>query len=451
MKSFTVLSSSLLLAMALSASVAAQPARQGGGARQAPPPPPAPPAPMHVEHHTTTDGARVVASRVIIRTNKGEFEISREGDKVDVRPKGNVGAVNIEQTDRAVIISDESGVLAEVQIAPGGGLHMTSSRNAGAMARELAFARAMERGFGGASPRARLGIVLGQVDGALAAQLGVDPSEVILISSVSEGEAAEKAGLKRHDIIVKVDGESPVVQARLREIMQSKEPGDTLAIEVLREGQPVRVEVKLEPFSEQLALERIYEMGNRFVAPEVMEELRAMRVAPEQFQFDALRRDFMQQRPRLRATVEQLRHEAQVLREELEREIMKWRETAMDEELRAKLRESLGRAAEQAAQALERIAEEMSESEARAPHIEFLREGAAGGRGMVVHPPAPPSPRVAPGGLGGAGGAGGAAGGGVGGRAGQDSERMDQRFSRMEQRLERLERMLERLLEREQN
>ncbi|HRQ75945.1 MAG TPA: PDZ domain-containing protein [Phycisphaerales bacterium] len=455
MKSFTMLSSSFLLAMAISASVAAQPARQGG-VRQAPPPPPAPPAPMHVEHHTTSDGARVVASHIIIRTDKGEFEISREGDKVDVRPKGNVGAVNIEQTPRAVIISDENGLIAEVQIAPNGGLMMTSSRSAGALARERLLARAMERGFDGPSPRARLGIVLGQVDAALAAQLGVDPSEVILISSVAEGEAADKAGLKKHDIIVKVDGESPIVQSRLREIMLSKEPGDSIEIEVLRERQPLRVEVKLEPFAQQqLWRERFGDIAAGWgdlpaiEVDELMAELRAMRGAAGQA--DVFRREFMDRGSQLNAVVDKLRREAQVLREQLEAQIMKWRDAAMDENVQAELRQSLTQAIEHAARALERAASEMHrrevEVEFRAPRIEILREGGRGGaagapgaRGMIVHPPSPPArdflddvPILA-----------------EMFRA-QASGAAERRIGHLEERLARIERMLERLIEREGN
>jgi len=66
-----------------------------------------------------------------------------------------------------------------------------------------------------------------------------------MIQRVHRGGPGHRAGLLRGDVIVAAEGQSVlryqdyIAQARLKEI------GDTLALEVLREGQPLRVEVGL--------------------------------------------------------------------------------------------------------------------------------------------------------------------------------------------------------------
>src|SRR5690606_25259016 len=81
-----------------------------------------------------------------------------------------------------------------------------------------------------------------------AAQLGVKPEEVVLVTGVAPNLPADKAGLKKFDVIIKVDGEKPVTEAKIREVVTSREPGERVGLVVLRESRPIEFEIELQEF-----------------------------------------------------------------------------------------------------------------------------------------------------------------------------------------------------------
>lgn len=97
-----------------------------------------------------------------------------------------------------------------------------------------------------AAPRGRIGVTLGQVSEALAAQLGLDADQVVLIEGVFPGGAADEAGVKAYDIITRIDGESPVTQRSLREAVLAAEPGEKLRLTVLRAGDEREIDVPVQ-------------------------------------------------------------------------------------------------------------------------------------------------------------------------------------------------------------
>ncbi len=80
--------------------------------------------------------------------------------------------------------------------------------------------------------------------------LGFNPywsKERPVVLSVNPGGPAERAGLKRDDEIHKIGGSGPIRSwSAFREAMQGREPGDEVAIEVLRKGELKRFKIKLE-------------------------------------------------------------------------------------------------------------------------------------------------------------------------------------------------------------
>lgn len=93
-------------------------------------------------------------------------------------------------------------------------------------------------------PILNLGIQIREIDSATAKKY--DLSEGIYISSVDEFSPAEKSGLKIGDIIVKCDGKSVKTFKELKEIKESKNAGDTINIEVVRDNKNISVSVVLE-------------------------------------------------------------------------------------------------------------------------------------------------------------------------------------------------------------
>jgi serine protease Do len=93
-------------------------------------------------------------------------------------------------------------------------------------------------------PILNLGIQIREIDSATAKKY--DLVEGIYVSSVDEFSPAEKGGLKIGDIIVKCDGKSVKTFDELKAIKESKNAGDTINIEVIRDKKTVDVSVVLE-------------------------------------------------------------------------------------------------------------------------------------------------------------------------------------------------------------
>jgi hypothetical protein len=93
--------------------------------------------------------------------------------------------------------------------------------------------------------RASLDVGVEAPSEALAAQLGLAADEVLLVQSVVQDGAADQAGVRRFDLIVALDGARKVDQAKLREVLTAKKPGDELRLGVIRRGEEQEVVVKL--------------------------------------------------------------------------------------------------------------------------------------------------------------------------------------------------------------
>ncbi len=80
------------------------------------------------------------------------------------------------------------------------------------------------------------------------AYLGVnfDPeSDDLKIRGVTEGQPAEKAGLRAGDILVRLDGEKLEDRSDLMRVLSAKRPGEEITVEVKRNGKAVKARVTL--------------------------------------------------------------------------------------------------------------------------------------------------------------------------------------------------------------
>ena len=94
--------------------------------------------------------------------------------------------------------------------------------------------------------RGRLGVTVQGVTGDLAAGLGLEKSEGALISDVTPGGAAAKAGLKRGDVILSYQGRAVVDTNAFRNEIAATKPGSAITLQVLREGKSSEVKATLE-------------------------------------------------------------------------------------------------------------------------------------------------------------------------------------------------------------
>jgi len=94
--------------------------------------------------------------------------------------------------------------------------------------------------------RGLLGVTVQGVTGDLAAGLGLDKAEGALVSGVTPGGAAEKAGLKRGDVILGYQGRAVVDTNAFRNEIAATRPGSMIALKVLRDGKTSDVKATLE-------------------------------------------------------------------------------------------------------------------------------------------------------------------------------------------------------------
>ncbi len=94
--------------------------------------------------------------------------------------------------------------------------------------------------------RGQLGIVIQDVTTELAEAFELDEQQRgVLITQVREGSSAAKAKLMSGDIILKVDGYAVTTAAKLRNVVGAARIGDTLKIDLIREGKPKKFNVKV--------------------------------------------------------------------------------------------------------------------------------------------------------------------------------------------------------------
>ncbi|NPA67972.1 MAG: Do family serine endopeptidase, partial [Chlorobi bacterium] len=98
----------------------------------------------------------------------------------------------------------------------------------------------------GTVQRALLGVNIQDVDAKLAEELKMDKPEGVYVVHVNKGSAAEEAGIKEKDVIVKVN-ETPVEKvSELQEQISRFSPGDKITVWVNREGKLKKFSVELK-------------------------------------------------------------------------------------------------------------------------------------------------------------------------------------------------------------
>ena len=98
----------------------------------------------------------------------------------------------------------------------------------------------------GLEHRKYIGIYLEEINRELSEYFGVKEGRGLLVAKITEDSPAEKAGLKVGDVIVKADGIRTERARDLTEVIQDKEKGEKIKLEVLRDKKVRTVEVEIE-------------------------------------------------------------------------------------------------------------------------------------------------------------------------------------------------------------
>jgi serine protease Do len=105
----------------------------------------------------------------------------------------------------------------------------------------------VQRGF--------LGVGLGRVDEDLAASVGLPKNQGEILQRVDPGDAADKAGLKAGDIVLKVNGKAVTPQQNLSFLVSNIAPGTRISMEIFRNGKRLTIPVVVgtRPSDDELA------------------------------------------------------------------------------------------------------------------------------------------------------------------------------------------------------
>ena len=93
--------------------------------------------------------------------------------------------------------------------------------------------------------RAQLGVNVRDLDEPLASHLGLQPGQAVIVLSVTKGQAADTAGILKHDIVTRINGEGQVTQQSLTATIAKKKPNDRIKLTLVRQGKEREVTVKL--------------------------------------------------------------------------------------------------------------------------------------------------------------------------------------------------------------
>lgn len=102
---------------------------------------------------------------------------------------------------------------------------------------------------------ARLGVSLGDLTPAIANELGLSVAKGVMIGSVQPGSGAANAGLQgataSHpgDVVVAIDGKEVASYDDLATYLDTRNPGDSIALSVIRGGETLEVNVTLDAWT----------------------------------------------------------------------------------------------------------------------------------------------------------------------------------------------------------
>ncbi len=101
--------------------------------------------------------------------------------------------------------------------------------------------------------RGYLGVVIQGLSNELKESFDLKDTEGVLISDVKEGSPAEKAGMKRGDVVISFDGKAVKDPGQLRNMVALTPPETKVHVEILRDGKNEKLTVTLGTLTDELA------------------------------------------------------------------------------------------------------------------------------------------------------------------------------------------------------
>ena len=168
------------------------------------------------------------------------------------------GYENFIQTDAAINMGNSGGALVDAKgrlVGINSAIISPSRGNIGiGFAIPINFAATVMNSLveTGSVTRGYLGVTSETVTSDVAEQLGLPKdAKGVAITDISPESPAEKAGLKRNDVILAINGKTVSTLEELRFVVAQMPPDSTAKIKLIRDGKERTVEVKLGKLSEK--------------------------------------------------------------------------------------------------------------------------------------------------------------------------------------------------------
>ena len=174
---------------------------------------------------------------------------------VSATGRSALGIVDYEdfiQTDAAINPGNSGGALVNMRGQLVGINTAILSRSGGNQGVGFAIPTAMARPImaslvkSGHVTRGYLGVVIQDIDRDLAQAMKLQANSGALVADVEDDSPAAKAGIQRGDVIRAVDGKKVESTSQLRNRVAALAPGAVVRVELVRDGAPQTVEVKLQ-------------------------------------------------------------------------------------------------------------------------------------------------------------------------------------------------------------
>jgi serine protease Do len=204
-----------------------------------------------------SDGLRV-GEWVVAIGNPHDFHqtvtvgvISGKGRRVPIGST-DYGVVSFIQTDAAINFGNSGGPLLDGR---GNVVGINTAIRRAQMTEGIGFALPINHVRGvidqlhdhGTVRRGSIGITMnhGAIDADAREYYGLPDERGVIVSDVHDDKPAARAGVRREDVIRKVDGQVVEDNLDLVAKIASRQPGDTVRLELLRRGQAVELDVVL--------------------------------------------------------------------------------------------------------------------------------------------------------------------------------------------------------------
>ncbi len=169
---------------------------------------------------------------------------------------GGYGIENFIQTDAAINPGNSGGALVDIngQLI---GINSAIKSNTGyyqgygfAIPVNIVKGVSTDLIKNGKVSRGYIGVQIQTIDETMAKALGLDRSKGVLVQAVTKGGAGEDAGIKEGDVILSVEGKEVNAANELQMIVGSHHPGETVKLNIYRDGKTIDKDVTLKAITE---------------------------------------------------------------------------------------------------------------------------------------------------------------------------------------------------------